>query len=176
MGVKHDAAGSSPSGAAMKGTDYSGGSKGLSSGPPSHKSKESTSIVNTLHREIPVHVTMQGARTVGAERPPSNRQRAVQPPGDGGANQKPGDNNANHPFGNGGGGDRDRGDGVVGGGSSLGTLRVPMFRGHYSSGSPTNWRWNCCNCNFGNLDYNYDTSCPGCNHRRCPSDKLCAIE
>ncbi|KAI1755818.1 hypothetical protein F4782DRAFT_370317 [Xylaria castorea] len=42
--------------------------------------------------------------------------------------------------------------------------------------NPAKWRWNCCNCSLGNLSYNYDTSCPGCNHRRDPSCSLWAIE
>ncbi|KAI0183940.1 hypothetical protein EV127DRAFT_445570 [Xylaria flabelliformis] len=34
------------------------------------------------------------------------------------------------------------------------------------------WRWTCCNCPLKNLSYNYDVTCPGCDHRR---DDACSI-
>ncbi|KAI0411391.1 hypothetical protein F5X98DRAFT_383823 [Xylaria grammica] len=34
------------------------------------------------------------------------------------------------------------------------------------SDNKSNWRWNCCNCNFANLSYSYDSRCLSCNHTR----------
>ncbi|KAI0545139.1 hypothetical protein F4679DRAFT_562197 [Xylaria curta] len=171
MGVKHDTVGSSLSYGATKAMEYNNGFKDLSGGPPSREVKESTSILDTLHREIPVHVTKQTSRAFDAETPPSNRQRAVQPPGDGGAEQ-PGDNGANDPFGNGGGGGRDRENGSGGGGSGPSTLRQTT---DHRPVDKSMWRWNCSNCSFQNLSYNHDISCPGCHHRRDSDDGVWAI-
>ncbi|KAI0201845.1 hypothetical protein F4808DRAFT_459604 [Astrocystis sublimbata] len=35
-----------------------------------------------------------------------------------------------------------------------------------SGDDPSKWRWNCCNCSFGNLSYNYNSSCTNCYHSR----------
>ncbi|KAI8944288.1 hypothetical protein F4801DRAFT_231395 [Xylaria longipes] len=154
MVIKHDSAEPPP---LYRVTEVTG-HEDLGSRASSYKVKESTPILDLLHREIPVHVTQQVAGAVDAERPPSNRRRANQPPGDGWAKQ-PGDNNLNHPFGNGNGGDKDKGDGSGGDGNGPSIL---LKLGNSTPNVPAKWRWDCSNCGFLNLYYNYDTACPGC--------------
>ncbi|KAI0450216.1 hypothetical protein F5B21DRAFT_442079 [Xylaria acuta] len=171
MGTKYDAGWLSLLYGILKATGYGASFGGLRGGPPSYKAKESMPLLESPYREIPVHVTKQVARTSDAERPPSNRQRRVQPPGDGGANQPPEDNNANHPFGNGNGGDGDRGGGDRGDGSDImrGTT-APILQGDRST-----WRWSCGNCALGNLSYNYDMYCPDCSHKLDAGCKIWAV-
>ncbi|KAI0856940.1 hypothetical protein F4860DRAFT_385705 [Xylaria cubensis] len=168
MGVKHDTI----SYWVIEATDRNSSPKDLNDGLPSRKVEESTSIFIALHRETPVHVKKQRARTVDAERPPSNRQRTVQPPVDDGANQQPGD--ANHPSGNGSGGDRNRRNGSGGGGRSPG-ISIQTTRPRSRQPDQAKWRWDCCNCTFQCLSYNYYTNCPACNHQRCADDHIWVI-
>ncbi|KAI0539625.1 hypothetical protein GGR58DRAFT_217276 [Xylaria digitata] len=124
--------------------------------------------IDSSHRETPVHVTNQVARTFDAEKPPNNGQRAVQPSGNGGSNQESGNGGGNHSSGNGNenGGNGGRGDRGGRSGSLLDVRNRTTGGKTYPSG---NWRWGCCNCNWPNMSYNYDSSCHGCGHRRDPT-------
>lgn len=79
---------------------------------------------DTHHREVPVHVTRQVARSVDAEAPPSNRRPAITPPpGGNGGDKRPGSGDRDHPYGNGSGGDKN-GEGGDGNGSGSVELSV----------------------------------------------------
>ncbi|KAI0856937.1 hypothetical protein F4860DRAFT_518350 [Xylaria cubensis] len=119
-----------------------------------------------------LHVTKKKSRIFDAERPPRNR-RPIKPPGD--INQQPGNNSANGPFGNRGGGDRDEGSGSGGGGSNQGILRRTVDDHKQSLQDTSKWRWNCDECQWQNLSYDYDENCPNCHHRRCSNDTVLVL-
>ncbi|KAI1182576.1 hypothetical protein F5B17DRAFT_182845 [Nemania serpens] len=140
MFIKHDATGSSQS-------------YGVT------KLEESRPILNQHNRQVPVHVTKQVARTADAECPPSNRQRARQPPsGNGEGSQQPGDNSWNCQFGNGNGG-----DGGGGNGSSPAVLRESTKRRHTDKLA---WYsvWYCYNCGTG-PNHQHNLYCHTCQAR-----------
>ncbi len=114
-----------------KATDSEAGVKDFTGKPPSSKPKVPTPVLDSGHREMPVHVTQQLSRTVDAERPPSNRQGATQPPGKGAVTQS-GNDDKNQRFGSGIGGDRD--------GNGTGTAILSKTA---AAGDPRNWRWAC---------------------------------
>ncbi|KAI1744526.1 hypothetical protein F4680DRAFT_227402 [Xylaria scruposa] len=49
-------------------------------------------------------------------------------------------------------------------------------RGRPAQADSAKWRWNCCNCDLQNLSFTYDTSCPGCAHRRDTYCRIWAVE
>ncbi|KAI1130826.1 hypothetical protein F5Y10DRAFT_103409 [Nemania abortiva] len=66
--------------------------------------------------------------------------------------------------------------GFGGSGSGAGGGYSSSARAAYGSGDrgddQSKWRWNCCNCSFTNLSYNYVSSCPSCGHNR---DSSCTL-